>query len=80
MRSTILFLIAAALLGAVQAARAEPPHSYPWCASYTAHHGSATACHFTSHHQCAATVFGIRGHCYQNPHYHSAHPRQPRTN
>jgi Protein of unknown function (DUF3551) len=80
MRSTILFLIAAALLGAVQAASAQPPHSYPWCASYAAHHGSAAACHFTSHHQCAATVFGIRGHCYQNPHYHSAHRRQAHTN
>jgi hypothetical protein len=80
MRSTILFLIAAVLLGQTQVARAQSSNSYPWCASYTAHRAAATACHFASRDQCMATVHGIRGHCHRNPRYHPAHPRQPHTN
>jgi hypothetical protein len=76
MRLTVLFLIAAALLGEVQVVSAQSTNSYPWCASYSAHRSDATACHFTTHHQCAATVLGIRGHCYRNPHYHPAHSHQ----
>ena len=77
MRSRVLFLIAAVLLGETQVAGAQSSNSYPWCASYTAHRAAATACHFTSHHQCMATMHGIRGHCHRNARYHSAHLRQP---
>jgi hypothetical protein len=80
MRSTIFFLVAAVLLGETQVARAQSSNSYPWCASYTTHRAATTACHFTSHDQCMATVHGIRGHCHRNPNYHRAHSRQPRTN
>jgi hypothetical protein len=73
MRSPIpsLFLIVGALLGEIQAASAQSPTSYPWCAKYYLD-GYPTACYFTSYQQCRASTSGIGGLCYQSPYYHSA--------
>jgi Protein of unknown function (DUF3551) len=73
MRPTILFLIAAALLGEIQAASAQSPTSYPWCSRYTGRGmGGVTSCYFTSYEQCRTTVLGIGGYCFRSPYYHSA--------
>ena len=73
MRSPVLllFLVAAALLGEIQAASAQSPYSYPWCSRYFKR-GGATACYYTSYEQCMTTVSGIGGYCYQSPYYHAA--------
>jgi Protein of unknown function (DUF3551) len=72
MRSPILllFLIAAALLGEIQAASAQSPTSYPWCAKYF-RRGGATSCYYTSYEQCMTTMSGIGGYCYQSPYCHA---------
>jgi hypothetical protein len=73
-----LFLIAAALLGEIQAAAAQSPTSYPWCARYNFRDSSATSCYFTSKEQCMTTLSGLGGWCYQSPYYHrSAPPNAP---
>jgi hypothetical protein len=36
----------------------------PWCATYN---NGGTNCGFYTYRQCAYTVRGIGGHCYQNP-------------
>ena len=41
---------------------------YQWCASYSGAQG-AVNCGFATYQQCAATVSGIGGSCYQNPMY-----------
>jgi hypothetical protein len=78
MRLTILslFLIAAALLGEVDAASAQSPYSYPWCARYYKE-GSPTSCYFTSYQQCMTTLSGIGGYCYESPYYHAAPTNAP---
>jgi Protein of unknown function (DUF3551) len=92
MRLPILwpFLIAAALLGEVQAA-AQSAYSYPWCARYFAHeYAGATSCYFNSYQQCMTTLSGVGGYCFESPYYHAgpttarpadsrpAHPRRHR--
>jgi len=73
MRSTILLLIAAALLGEIPAASAQSPTSYPWCSRYTGRGmDGMTSCYYTSYEQCRATVLGIGGYCFRSPYYHSA--------
>ena len=68
-----LFLIAAAaLLGEMQAASAQSPTSYPWCARAYKMDTSATSCYFTSRAQCMTTLSGIGGYCFESPYYHSA--------
>ena len=67
-----LFLIAAALLGEMQAASAQSPTSYPWCARAYKMDTSATSCYFTSREQCMTTLSGIGGYCFESPYYHSA--------
>jgi Protein of unknown function (DUF3551) len=68
-----LFLIAAALLGEIQAASAQSPTSYPWCSRYFGRGmGGATSCYYSSYAQCMATVSGIGGYCYRSPYYHAA--------
>jgi hypothetical protein len=78
MRLTILslLLIAAALLGEVDAASAQSPYSYPWCARYYKE-GSPTSCYFTSYQQCMTTLSGIGGYCYESPYYHAAPTNAP---
>jgi hypothetical protein len=64
MRLPILsfFLIVAALLGEIQAASAQSPTSYPWCAKYFGNWNvDATSCYFTSYQQCRTTLSGIGG-------------------
>jgi hypothetical protein len=80
MRSPMLSLVvlAAALLGEIQAASAQSPTSYPWCARYNFRDSSATSCYFTSKEQCMTTLSGLGGWCYQSPYYHrSAPPSAP---
>jgi hypothetical protein len=79
MRPTILslFVIAAALLGEIQAASAQSPTSYPWCARIYQKEGAATSCYFTSYQQCMTTLSGIGGYCYQSPYYHAAPAKAP---
>jgi hypothetical protein len=67
-----LYIVAAALLGEIQAASAQSPTSYPWCARYYLRDGSATGCYFSSRELCMATISGIGGLCYQSPYYHPA--------
>ena len=63
MRSIALFLIAAGLLGESEAASAQSPTSYPWCARIVASGadggGDATSCYFTSREQCMTTISGV---------------------
>ncbi len=69
-----LFLIAAALLGALPAASAQSATSYPWCAKYYKE-GAPTSCYFTSYQQCKTTLSGIGGYCFESPYYHAPPPR-----
>jgi hypothetical protein len=82
MRSPILAFVVliAALLGKIQAASAQSPASYPWCARFFGGElVGATSCYFTSKEQCMTTLSGIGGYCYQSPYYHrSAPPNAPR--
>jgi Protein of unknown function (DUF3551) len=81
MRSTVLFLIAAGLLGESGAASAQSPTSYPWCARITTSGvdggGDATSCYFTSREQCMKTISGIGLYCFRSPYYHAAPARAP---
>jgi Protein of unknown function (DUF3551) len=72
MRSLMLSLVvlAAALLGEIQAASAQSPTSYPWCANFRSI--GATSCYFTSYQQCMTTLSGIGGYCYESPYYRSS--------
>jgi hypothetical protein len=72
-----IFLIAAVLLGEIQAASAQSPTSYPWCARYFDRKGGATSCYFDSYHQCMTTLSGIGGFCYQSPYYQAAPTTAP---
>jgi hypothetical protein len=68
-----LFLIVVVLLGKIQAASAQSPTSYPWCARYFG--GAipgATSCYFDSYEQRMTTLAGIGGYCYISPYYHAA--------
>jgi hypothetical protein len=67
-----LFMIAAALLVEMQAASAQSPTSYPWCAQYPTNQSAAMSCYFTSYQQCMTTISGIGGYCFESPYYHSA--------
>ena len=74
-----LVLIAAALLGEIQAASAQSPTSYPWCSRYFGRGmGGATSCYYTSKAQCMATVTGIGGYCFENPYLRTAPGRATR--
>jgi Protein of unknown function (DUF3551) len=74
MRHPILWLfLIAVLLGKIQAASAQSPTSYPWCARFFG--GAipgATSCYFDSYAQCMTTLSGIGGYCYRSPYYHAA--------
>jgi hypothetical protein len=75
-----LFLIAAALLGAIQAASAQSPTSYPWCAKYyDSWMFGVTSCYYTSYQQCMTTLSGIGGGCIRSPYYHGAPPAPRRS-
>jgi uncharacterized protein DUF3551 len=67
-----LLLITAALLGEIQAASAQSPTSYPWCARSYKMETSAISCYFTSREQCMTTLSGIGGYCFESPYYHAA--------
>ena len=67
-----LLLIAAALLGEMQAASAQSPTSYPWCAKSYKMDTSAISCYFTSREQCMTTLSGLGGYCFQSLYYHAA--------
>jgi hypothetical protein len=75
MRSTVLFLIGAGLLGESGAASAQSPTSYPWCARIVTSGGDgggdATSCYFTSREQCMTTISGIGVYCFRSPYYHA---------
>jgi len=75
MRSIALFLIAAGLLGESEAASAQSPTSYPWCARIVASGadggGDATSCYFTSREQCMTTISGVGVYCFRSPYYHA---------
>jgi hypothetical protein len=73
-----LFLIAAALLGELQAASAQSPTTYPWCSRYFGRGVGGTSCYYTSKAQCMTTVSGIGGYCFQNPYLRTAPGRATR--
>src|SRR5450755_3440490 len=64
----LLVVLAAALLGEVQTALAQPPTSYPWCSKSL--RGGATSCRYNSYEQCRTTQSGIGGICIHSPYYH----------
>jgi hypothetical protein len=63
----LLFLIAGALLGEMQAASAQSPTSYPWCSRSL--RGGSLSCRYTSYDQCRTTLSGIGGLCMRSPYY-----------
>jgi hypothetical protein len=63
----LLFLIAAALLGEMQAASAQSPNSYPWCSRGV--RSVPGNCYYTSKEQCQRTISGNGGFCIRNPSY-----------
>jgi hypothetical protein len=63
-----LFLIAAALLGEIQAASAHSAYSYPWCLRSFAYPG-ATSCYFKSYEACMMSLIGRGGYCIKSPYY-----------
>ncbi len=67
-----LLLIAAALLGEIQAYSAQSPTSYPWCAKAYKTDTSGISCYFTSREQCMTTLSGLGGYCFQSLYYHAA--------
>jgi hypothetical protein len=69
-----LFVIAAALLVEMQAASAQSPSNYPWCARAYKMESSSISCYFTSREQCMTTLSGIGGFCFESPYYHLAKP------
>jgi hypothetical protein len=75
-RSIVLFLIAAGLVGESGAASAQSPTSYPWCARMVTSGadggGDATSCYFTSREQCMTTISGVGVYCFRSPYYHAA--------
>jgi hypothetical protein len=75
---TSLFVLAAALLGEMQAASAQSPTSYQWCAR---HFGDwmvgPTSCYFTSYQQCRAALSGNSGVCFQSPFCYQPPPDAP---
>jgi Protein of unknown function (DUF3551) len=71
-----LFLIAAPLLGEIQAASAQSPTTYPWCLRYFAYDG-ANSCYFTSYQQCMTALAGRGGYCIKSPYYRPAPTTAP---
>jgi hypothetical protein len=64
----ILFaILAAVLLGDIQAAAAQSVYSYPWC-GIRGRSGSMS-CYYTSWEQCRTTLSGIGGNCIRSPYY-----------
>jgi hypothetical protein len=78
MRPTLAALaLAAAFVGAPQAASAQSPYSYPWCAKLYLKNG-VTSFYSASREVCMETVSGIGGYCFQNPAYRGAAVSTPR--
>jgi Protein of unknown function (DUF3551) len=73
-----LFLIAAPLLGEIQAASAQSPTTYPWCLRYFAYDG-ANSCYFTSYQQCMTALASRGGYCIKSPYYHPAPTTAPQV-
>ena len=67
----MLFVIAAALLGATQVSNAQSPYCYPWCALGGPKNSNALSCYYTSWQQCMTTQSGIGGLCVESPYYHA---------
>jgi hypothetical protein len=80
MRSQMVafLLVAAASLGAIRAASAQSPYSYPYCSVSPQTSGSTSACYYASLEQCQATMSGIGGSCYPSPYYHREAVAPPR--
>ncbi len=66
----LLFLIAAALLGEMQAASAQSPYSYPWCSRGV--RSVPGNCYYASKEQCQRTISGNGGFCIRNRYYRGA--------
>jgi hypothetical protein len=76
LRILLLFLIAAALLGEMQAASAQSPYSYPWCSRGV--RSVPGNCYYTSKEQCQRTISGNGGFCIRNPSYRGLPNRRSR--
>ena len=75
LRIILFAILAAVLLGDIQAASAQSPYSYPWCGIRGRSGGMS--CYYTSWEQCRTTLSGIGGLCIQSPYYHAPPPPQP---
>jgi hypothetical protein len=67
LRILLFAILAAVLLGDIQAASAQSPYSYPWCGIRGRSGGMS--CYYTSWEQCRATLSGIGGLCIESPYY-----------
>jgi hypothetical protein len=63
-----LYLIAAALLGEIQAASAQSAYSYPWCSKSP--RGGSIACRYSNYQQCRQSNYGAI--CVESPYYRGA--------
>jgi Protein of unknown function (DUF3551) len=70
MRVPVLSLVVAipALVGGVEAASAQTPYSYRWCAKVITK-TAETSCYYATKELCQMTISGVGGFCYQNPGY-----------
>jgi len=66
-------IVAAALIAATSASRAQSPYDYPWCAIYGRTSG-ATSCYYATREQCLVTLSGIGGICIASPYYRGPQP------
>ncbi len=84
MRIVLVTAVAAALLGASAASRAEEG---PWCANFTiGFSGLISECHYRTLEECVPNILaGNRGFCGKNPRWpalqrqRAAHPKRHRT-
>jgi hypothetical protein len=80
MRVPIPSLVVAfvALAGGVDAASAQTPYSYPWCAKIITK-SVETSCYYATKELCTQTISGVGGFCYQNPAYRGPAARAARA-
>jgi hypothetical protein len=72
LRLSLLSLALIASFGAIDAASAQSPTTYPWCSKYFGRGGGGRSCYYTSYAQCMTTVSGVGGYCFHNPYLGTA--------
>jgi len=75
---SVLFVVAAALMGETQVSNAQSAYSYPWCSLGGTKGSNALSCYYTSWEQCRTTMSGIGGLCVASPYYRGQAAPLPR--